>query len=101
MTNGIRRFSTALTSPWAWADHSKLRVERRFDGRAGQPRAFLFADENGEVIPTVYFFHNRIHNSEPIRENAFKSMGYADVDELVEAGWRPYSGDDLDIPFGG
>ena len=94
----IRRFSTALASPSLWADHRMLRVERRFDGRPGMPRAFLFADEFGRVIPIVYFFRNRVHNSEPMRENAFKSMEYADIDEVVEAGWRPYSEEDLDIP---
>ena len=96
---GIRRFGTALASPAAWANYPKLRVERRFDGRPGMPRAFLFADENGEVIPIVYFFRNRFHNSEPMRENAFKSMEYADVDAVVEAGWRPYSDEELDIPL--
>ena len=97
----IRRFSTAVTSPALWAEGHRLRVERRFDGRAGMPRAFLFADENGEVIPTVYFFRNRMYNSEPVRENAFKYMEYADVDEVVDAGWRPYSDEDLDIPLEG
>lgn len=96
---GIRRFSTALASPAAWANYPKLRVERRFDGRPGMPRAFLFADENGEVIPTVYFFRNRFHNSEPMRENAFRCMEYPDVDGVVEAGWRPYSDEELDIPI--
>lgn len=100
MVKGIRRFSTALASPWAWANYPRLRVERRFDGRAGQPRAFVFADENGVVIPTVYFFRNRVHNSEPRRENAFRSMEYPDVDALVAAGWSPYSDDELDIPIG-
>lgn len=95
----IRRFSTALSRPALWADSTKLRVERRFDGRPGMPRAFLFADEFGEVIPTVYFFRNRQFNSEPIPENAFKRMEYADIDEVVEAGWRPYSEEDLDIPL--
>ena len=95
----IRRFSTALSSPGAWANHRRLRVERRFDGRAGQPRAYLFADENGEVIPIVYFFRNRFHNSEPVRENAFRSMEYTDMDEVVAAGWRPYSDEELDIPL--
>ena len=98
---GIRRFSTALASPGAWANYPILRVERRFDGRPGMPRAFLFADENGEVIPTVYFFRNRIHNSEPRRENAFKTMEYPDVDAVVAAGWRPYSDEELDIPING
>ena len=59
----------------------------------------MFADENGEVIPTVYFFRNRFHNSEPMRENAFKCMEYPDVDAVVEAGWRPYSDEELDIPL--
>lgn len=76
-----------------------LRVERRFDGRPVQPRAYLFADQNGEVIPTVYFFRNRAHNSEPMLENAFKWMEYADLDELVDAGWRPFSDEELDIPL--
>lgn len=98
--DGIRRFSTAITSPWAWANPSMLRVERRDEGRAGMPRAFLFADENGAVIPSVYFFRNRIHNSEPMRETAFRSIEYSDIDEVVEAGWRPHSSEDLDIPLG-
>jgi hypothetical protein len=34
-----------------------------------------------------------------MRENAFKSMEYADVDAVVEAGWRPYSDEELDIPL--
>ena len=97
----IRRFSTALASPALWADGQKLRVERRFDGRAGMPRAFLFTDEYGDVIPTVYFFRNRMYNSEPIRENAFQSIDYADLDDVVDAGWRPYSDEDLDIPIDG
>ena len=96
----IRRFSTVVTSPWAWADKSKLRVERRFDGRAGQPRAYLFVDEEGEVIPTVYFFRNRFHNSEPTREFAFRTMDYEDLDALVDAGWRPYSHEELNVPVG-
>jgi len=98
--SGIRRFSAAITSPWAWADHRKLRVERRDEGRAGQPRAYVFADEHGQVIPTVYFFRNRVHNSEPIRHNSFKRMEYEDLDELVGAGWRPHSSEELDIPLG-
>lgn len=77
-----------------------LRVERRFEGRPGTPRAFLFADENGEVIPTVYFFRNRMHNSTPMRENAFRSIEYSDLDEVVAEGWRPHSGEELDIPTG-
>ncbi len=96
----IRRFSTALASPALWADKQKLRVERRFDGRPGMPRAFVFTDESGEVIPTVYFFRNRLHNTEPVREFAYKSIDYADIDELVGAGWSPYSEKDLDIPIG-
>ena len=59
----------------------------------------MFADENGEVIPTVYFFRNRFHNSEPMRENAFRSMEYEDVEAVVDAGWRPYSDEELDIPL--
>lgn len=95
----VRRFSTAVVTPALWADSRMLRVERRFDGRAGMPRAYIFTDEFGNVIPTVYFFRNRVHNSEPQRENAFKSMAYADVDDVVEAGWRPYSNEDLDVPI--
>ena len=97
----IRRFNTALTSPSFWADSRMLRVERRFDGRAGMPRAFLFTDEQGQVIPTIYFFRNRVHNTEPVREFAYKQMEYADLDEVVDAGWSPYSDEDLDIPTGG
>src|SRR5687768_14675174 len=95
----IRRFSTALESPSLWSDGRMLRVERRFDGRPGMPRAFLFADEFGRVTPTVFFFRNRQFNSDPIPENAFKRMEYVDIDEVVEAGWRPYSEEDLDIPL--
>ena len=97
----IRRFNTALTSPAYWADKRMLRVERRFDGRAGMPRAFLFTDEHGAVIPTVYFFRNRVHNTDPVREFAFKWIDYADLDEVVDAGWSPYSDEDLDIPTEG
>lgn len=95
-----RRFSTVLMSPWAWANYPKLRVERRDESRPGMPRAFLFADADGGIIPTVYFFRNRAHNSEPMRENAFKSIEYPDLDELVEAGWRPHSSEEIDVPFG-
>ncbi len=98
--SGIRRFSTAITSPWAWADPRMLRVERRNEGRAAMPRAFLFTDENGEVIPIVYFFRNRIHNSQPMRENAYNWIEYEDPDAVVDAGWRPHSTEDLDIPLG-
>ena len=97
----IRRFTTALASPSLWAGDGMLRVERRFDGRAGMPRAFLFTDEHGEVIPTVYFFRNRLHNTEPVREYAYKWIEYADLDEVVAAGWSPYSDEDLAIPIEG
>lgn len=97
----IRRFSTALGSTALWANPRMLRVERRFDGRAGMPKAFLFADEFGEVIPTVYFFRNRYYSSDPLPETAFKFMEYADLDEVVDAGWRPYSDEELDIPLDG
>ena len=96
--NGIRRFSTVLTMPWAWANFPKLRVERRDERRPGMPRAYVFATEGGEVIPIVYFFRNRAHNSEPMRENAFRRIEYADLDALVDDGWRPHSSEELDIP---
>ena len=92
----IRRFSAAIRSPWAWANPSSLRVERRFDGRTNQPHAFVFA-ENGEVVPTVFFLRNPHPNVAPCKEHAFKTMIYRDIDELVAAGWRPYSEDELDI----
>ena len=97
----IRRFNTALAKPSLWADNRMLRVERRFDGRPGMPKAFLFTDEYGEVIPTVYFFRNRQHSTEPVREYAYKWIEYVDMDEVVGAGWSPYSDEDLDIPTEG
>lgn len=96
--NGVRRFSTVLIMPWAWANFPKLRVERRDENRPGMPRAFLFADGDGNVTPTVYFFRRRFHNSEPMRENAFKKIEYADLDALLDDGWRPHSSEELDIP---
>ena len=98
MDTQIRRFNTALARPELWADRQKIRVERRFDGRPAMPRAFLFTDDNGEVIPTVYLFRNRLHNSEPVREFAYTRIEYGDLDELLEAGWSCYSDEDLDIP---
>ena len=96
----VRRFSTVLARPWAWADHRMLRIERRFDGRAGQPKAMLFAEESGEVTPIVYFFRNRVHSTEPRREFAFKRMEYPDLDSLIADGWAPFSDEELDVPFG-
>ena len=95
--HAIRRFSSALASPRVWANPSYLRVERRFDGRVAQPRCFIFADEYGEVTPTVYFLRTRHANIAPRIEDALKTMEYNDIDELVEDGWRPYSDADLDI----
>lgn len=97
----IRRFNTAIASPSLWAEGHRLRVERRFDGRAGMPRAYVFTDEHGAVIPTVYFFRNRLHNTEPVRDFAYKYIQYADVEALVDAGWSPYSEEDLDVPLTG
>ena len=96
----VRRFSSVITSPALWANYPRLRVERRDESRPGMPRAFIFANDIGEVIPTVYFFRNRMHNSDPIRENAFKQIDYSDVDDVIDAGWRPHSGEELDVPFG-
>ena len=97
----IRRFTTALVSPSLWADRRKLRVERRFDGRTGMPRAYVFTNPHGEVIPTVYFFKNRQHNTEPVPEYAYKRIDYADLDEVLAAGWSPYSDEELSIPIEG
>ena len=94
----IRRFSTALTMTWAWKNPKALRVERRFDGRAAQPHCFVFADAEGKVVPTVYFFRNNRHpDIIPHAQDAIGAKEYADIDTLVADGWSPYSDDDLNI----
>src|ERR671914_49775 len=94
----IRRFGTALTLTWAWKNPKALRVERRFDGRVAQPHCFVFADRNGQVGPTVYFFSNK-RNPEltPYPEVAIGSKKYEDVDALVADGWSPFSDEDLNL----
>jgi hypothetical protein len=94
----IRRFTSALTTTWAWANPKALRVERRFDGREAQPHCFVFADAQGEVIPTVYFFRsNRAEDMTPHPQDATGAKKYDDVDALVADGWSPYSEDDLNL----
>ena len=94
----IRRFTSALTMTWAWANPKGLRVERRFDGRGAQPHCFVFADARGEVIPTVYFFRsNRPPDIMPHPQDAIGAKKYGHIDALVADGWSPYSNDDLNI----
>ena len=94
----IRRFTAALTMTWAWKNPKALRVERRFDGRAGQPHCFVFADPQGQVIPTVYMFPNNRHpDMLPQPQEATRTKRYEDIDALVADGWSPYSDDDLNL----
>ena len=94
----IRRFTSAITMTSAWKNPKALRVERRFDGRTNQPHCFIFADPHGEVIPTVFFFHNTLPPSWiPLPMDAIGDKKYEDVDALVEDGWSPFSDDDLNL----
>ena len=94
----IRRFTSALTMTWAWKNPKALRVERRFDGRVAQPDCFVFADADGQVTPTVYFFPNNRHpDMTPLPNEATGKKKYEDIDELVADGWSPFSDDDLNL----
>jgi len=94
----IRRFTSALTMTWAWANPKALRVERRFDGRTNQPHCFVFSDADGGVPPTVYFFPNNRHpDMLPLPNESIGAKKYESLDALVADGWSPYSEDDLNI----
>lgn len=94
----IRRFTSALTTTWAWANPKALRVERRFDGRTNQPHCFVFTDAQGEVVPIVYFFRNNRHpDMLPQPQDSTGSKKYENIDALVADGWSPFSDDDLNI----
>lgn len=95
--DSFRRFSTALMSPALWANYPWFRVERRSEGRVGQPRCFLMADESGAVSPVVYVFRNRHPAIQPRPEEALRTLHYGDFDELIDAGWRPHSAEQVDV----